>query len=52
MKNKLSKDRLTQEIGPMNIIQPNIIYDLKKYWRNSKLNLLRLFKKYGKNQAY
>ena len=40
MKKKLSKDRLTQEFGPMDLIQPNIIYDLKGYRRSSNLNLV------------
>ena len=52
MKNKLSKDTFIQKFGPMNIIQPNIIYDLKGYWRNSKLNLVRHSKKYERNSAY
>ena len=52
MKKKLNKDKLTQEFGPMNQIQPNIIYDLKEYRRNSKLNLVRLLKKYVRNSAY
>ena len=46
MKKKLSKNRLTQQFGPIDLIQPNIIYELKRYRRNSKLNLVRLLKKY------
>ena len=52
MKKKLSKDGRTQEFRQINLIQPNIIYDLKGYSRNSKLNLVRLSKKYGRNFAY
>ena len=52
MKKKLSKDRLTQEFGPINLIYPNIIYDLKRYRRNSELNLVRLLKKFVRNFAY
>ena len=48
----LSKDRLTQEFGPINIIQPNIIYDLNGYKRNFKLNLVKLLKKYEMNSMY
>ena len=46
-KKKLSRDRLIQEFEPIDLIQPNIIYDLKEYRRNSKLNLVRLLKKYS-----
>ena len=52
MKKKLSKDRLTQEFGPINLIYPNIVYDLKRYRRNYKLNLVTLSKKYVRNFAY
>ena len=52
MKKKLSKDRLTQKFGPINLIYANIIYDLKRYRMNSKLNLVRLSKKYVRNFAY
>ena len=52
MKKKLTKDGRTQEFRQINLIQPNIIYDLKGYSRNSKLNLVRLSKKYGRNFAY
>ena len=52
MKKDLRKDKLTKEFGPMNLILPNIIYNLKGYRRNSKLNLVRLSKKYGRNSAY
>ena len=51
-KNKLSKDRLTQEFGPMDLIQSNIIYDLKRYRKNSKLNLVRLSKKSSQEKVH
>ena len=49
---ELSKDGRTQEFRQINLIQPNIIYDLKGYSRNSKLNLVRLLKKCCKDFAY
>ena len=47
MKKVLRKDKLTQKFGLMNLIQPNLIYNLKGYRKNSKLNLVRLSKKYS-----
>ena len=54
MKKKLSKDRNTQKFGPMDLIQPNIIYyiKVKEYRRNSKLNLVRLSKKYNDEKVH
>ena len=54
MKKKLSKDRNTQKFGPMDLIQPNIIYyiKVKEYRRNSKLNIVRLSKKYNHKKVH